>query len=125
MYADIFAILAPIGICTLIGYCWARSGVPYEGEFVTRLVMNIGAPCLVVGTLSKAQMPANDLLDILSAAAVVLVVTGLTAFAFTPVKNAPRRFCVASGGSSFLFLDAMPRHGGRPSCRQRRRRWRG
>ncbi|ARN74736.1 AEC family transporter [Oceanicoccus sagamiensis] len=89
MYADIFAILAPIAICTLIGYGWARSGVPYEGEFVTRLVMNIGAPCLVVGTLSKTSMPAQDLIEILGAAAMVLVTTGLIAVTVCKLARLP------------------------------------
>ncbi len=89
MYADILAILAPIIICTLIGYGWARSGVPYEGEFVTRLVMNIGAPCLVIGTLSKTQMPAESLAEIMTAAAVVLVTTGLIAFILCKLAKLP------------------------------------
>ena len=79
MYAEVFTIIAPILLCAAIGYGWARSGTPYENEFVSRLVMNIGAPCLVIGTLSKVDMPAQTLLDILLAATLVLCATGVIA----------------------------------------------
>lgn len=79
MYADIFAILAPIFICAAAGFYWQRSGASFDSNFVSRLVMNIGAPCLVVGTLSKVELPAQSLLLILTAAATVLLTTTVVA----------------------------------------------
>jgi predicted permease len=45
---ELFAVIAPILICAGLGYGWARWGLEYPVDFVTRLVMNIGAPCLIL-----------------------------------------------------------------------------
>ncbi len=79
MYLQLFTILFPIFLCAAVGFAWARRGLAFESDFVSKLVMNIGAPCLVVGTLSKVEMPAQTLLDILLAASMVLITTGLAA----------------------------------------------
>src|SRR3546814_2853420 len=39
------AIIAPVFVCAAIGYLWARLRRPFETEFVTALVTNIGTPC--------------------------------------------------------------------------------
>ncbi|MGK0498602.1 MAG: putative permease [Oceanicoccus sp.] len=79
MYADIFAAIVPIFICAAIGYTWARSGTPYETEFVTRMVMNVGTPCLIIASLSKTSLPTQALLETLTAAALVLLATFILA----------------------------------------------
>ena len=56
MIAELFAILAPIFISTLIGFVWGKSGEEYPADFVSKLVMNIGSPCLILGTMSKVEI---------------------------------------------------------------------
>lgn len=56
MIAELFAILAPIFISTLIGFVWGKSGEDYPADFVSKLVMNIGSPCLILGTMSKVEI---------------------------------------------------------------------
>ena len=56
MFAEIFSIIAPVFLCAGVGLAWAKKGVPYETEFVTRLVTNIGFPCLIFATLVKADL---------------------------------------------------------------------
>ncbi len=47
-------------VCVAIGYGWARTRFPFEREFLTRLVMNVGAPCLVLdGMTSVSAGPAE------------------------------------------------------------------
>ena len=48
MLQELLAVIAPILICAGIGYTWARKGLDYPAEFVTRVVMNVGAPCLIL-----------------------------------------------------------------------------
>jgi predicted permease len=50
------AIIAPVFACAVIGYLWARLRRPFETEFVTALVTNIGTPCLVASTLTKLSV---------------------------------------------------------------------
>ncbi len=56
MFAEIFSIIAPVFLCAGIGLAWAKKGIPYETEFVTRLVTNVGFPCLIFSTLVKADI---------------------------------------------------------------------
>ena len=56
MFAEIFSIIAPVFLCAGIGLAWAKKGIPYEADFVTRLVTNIGFPCLIFVTLVKADI---------------------------------------------------------------------
>lgn len=79
MYAEILQVLAPILICVATGFAWCKSGRAFEGDFITQLVINVGAPCLVIGTLSKVELPAQSLLQILAAAVLVLILTSLLA----------------------------------------------
>ncbi|MCC5794721.1 MAG: AEC family transporter [Chromatiales bacterium] len=48
MFQQLLPIIAPVMVAVLIGWGWARSGVPFEREFLTSLVMNIGVPCLIL-----------------------------------------------------------------------------
>ena len=56
MISELFAILAPIFISTLIGFVWGKSGEEYPADFISKLVMNIGSPCLILGTMSKVEI---------------------------------------------------------------------
>ena len=56
MFVELFAVMAPVLIVAGIGYGWARSGQPYPTDFVTRLVLNVSTPCLVLSTLSRAEV---------------------------------------------------------------------
>lgn len=96
MLTEIFAIIAPIFICAALGYGWARSGTPFESQFVSRLVMNIGAPCLIVGTLGKVDMPASHFIETVTAAVLVMVITGLLAIVLCRVMGLSQRAYLTS-----------------------------
>lgn len=72
MINELFAVIAPIFICAGIGYTWERAGLSYPVEFVTRLVMNIGAPCLIIASFSQSNMQIGDMTEITLAALTVL-----------------------------------------------------
>ena len=74
MFNELFAVIAPILICAGIGYAWARKGVDYPVDFVTRLVMNIGAPCLIVSSFSKAGINIGKMAEVSAAALVILLI---------------------------------------------------
>jgi len=68
MYAQLIPIIAPVLIAALIGYGWARLHLPFERDFVTRVIMNIGAPCLVLNGIANLEFsPAEFGLSILAA----------------------------------------------------------
>jgi len=74
MFNELFAVIAPILICSGLGYAWARKGLDYPVEFVTRVVMNIGAPCLIVSSCSTAGITVGRLAEISGATVVILLV---------------------------------------------------
>jgi malate permease and related proteins len=59
MQADIFTVIAPVFLCAVVGFLWAKRGERFEVAFVTRLVTFVGFPCLVFTTLVKAEITAQ------------------------------------------------------------------
>jgi hypothetical protein len=59
MFAELLPVLAPVFIAAGVGYGWARAGMAFDTDFVTRLVMLVGAPCLIFSALTR-QPPALD-----------------------------------------------------------------
>ncbi len=75
MLNQLFAVIAPILLCAGVGYGWARMGVNYPVDFVTRLVMNIGAPCLIVSSFSKAGIDIGKMAQLSAATVLILLIT--------------------------------------------------
>ena len=73
MYAQLIPIIAPVLICVALGYGWAWRGVPFEREFLTRLNMNIGAPCLILRGISELEAETPAFLQMLGLGVVMLV----------------------------------------------------
>lgn len=78
MISSIFTIIAPVAVCIAAGYLWSRTGKAYDTTFVTRLVMNLGAPFLVLSSFQEAR-PSLEAIGQVGLAAVS--VTTLTAVA--------------------------------------------
>jgi len=74
MLNELFAVIAPILICAGLGYGWARKGIDYPVEFVTRLVMNVGAPCLILSSFSNANIDIGKMAEVSAAALVILMI---------------------------------------------------
>ncbi len=64
MFAQIFYTIAPIIICIAVGYFWARFKKPFDIEFISSIVSNIGAPCLVIISLYSVNLRADILIRI-------------------------------------------------------------
>lgn len=71
----------PVAICVGIGYGWARLKRPFNTDFTSDLVMNIGAPCLVVSSLVGVELEINAIVDIFYASALVITLAGIVAAA--------------------------------------------
>jgi len=78
--AQLSGILLPVFILAAVGYAWQKGGVPFEREFVTRMVLNISGPCLIVDTLSQLSMPRGEFISLLFAATALFVGTVVVAW---------------------------------------------
>lgn len=84
MLLELWNVIAPVLICTAIGFFWGRSSTPYAAEFVSRAVMNIGAPCLVVSAISQVDISGQDFAQVAFAA--VLIFVGTAALGVIAIK---------------------------------------
>jgi len=73
MYAQLIPILAPVFIITLVGYGWSRLGVPFQRDFLTGLVMNIGVPCLILNGTTHLEADAALFLSMMGFAVLALI----------------------------------------------------
>jgi len=56
MITEIFAVMAPVMACAAIGFFWARGGYGFDPAFISRLVLNVGAPALMLSGLSSVDI---------------------------------------------------------------------
>lgn len=73
MIAELLAIMAPLFIGTAIGYIWVRTGTDYPSDFVTRAVMNIATPCLIVSVMARVEVEPRIMGGVAMAAGLVLI----------------------------------------------------
>jgi predicted permease len=74
---DLFAIIAPVFICTALGWAWVRAGRAYDRELLTILIADIGAPCLVFSRLVALEVEAEAMAEMAVAAAISLAAVAL------------------------------------------------
>jgi len=87
MIAELFTIIAPVFICAAVGFTWARLGVNYDSAFVTRIVMFIGMPCLVVSGLSKISVEPSILFNIMGIALSIIAAMTLLTYILLKVRG--------------------------------------
>lgn len=121
MITEIFAIMAPVLICAAIGFFWAHQGYTFDPEFVSRLVLNVAAPCLMLSVLGSVELDlqafqqaalACVLVALLMAIAGVLVPRWrgqdvrayLPSFVFPNVGNMGLPVCMLAFGQQGLAL---------------------
>lgn len=91
MYQQLVPIITPVLLCAALGYGWARLGLPFDREFVTRIVMNIGAPCLVLNGIGATGVDSTSFVAMIGAAILLLVIVTATATAILGILRQPLR----------------------------------
>ncbi len=61
MIGQLSGILLPVLSLAGIGYAWRRLGFPFEREFVTRLIMNVCGPCLIIDGFAGLTLPIAEI----------------------------------------------------------------
>ncbi len=88
---EIVGIVAPVFLCAAVGYGWIRLGRPFDRDLVTRLITDVGAPCLVFSGLISLDARSDDLTTIVGAALLAMA-------------------CFAALGAAVLRLARLPAH---------------
>lgn len=76
MYNELLAILAPIVISTGAGFIWGKSGADFPSDFISRIVMNIGTPCLIIGAMAKVELDPSVVGQVALATALTMTAMG-------------------------------------------------
>lgn len=87
MLNELFAILAPIMISTGVGYVWGRSGTEFPTDFISRIVMNIGTPCLIIGVMAKVEVKPEVMGSVALATAIVMTAMGIISWLWLRIKK--------------------------------------
>lgn len=80
MLIEILSVIAPVFICAMIGIVWVKSGHSFETDFVSKLVINIGAPCLLFSTFMDIEISHQALTSMINAAVLTMVVFGVVGY---------------------------------------------
>ncbi|MBL8643749.1 MAG: AEC family transporter [Rhodospirillaceae bacterium] len=77
MTAQIFAIIAPVFLIAAIGFAWARAKMPFDHNMVSALVLNVGAPCLLLSQLLTHPIRLDLMAEIIAAGVGVMSLSAL------------------------------------------------
>jgi malate permease and related proteins len=91
LLAQLSGVLLPVFALVGIGYGWRKLGMPFEREFVTRIVLNVAGPCLIVDTLSQLELPIGDFLGLVGASAALFALTIIVAWLMLRMAKLPIR----------------------------------
>lgn len=91
MVNELAGILLPVFCLALVGYFWRRLGFPFEREFVTRMIMNVSGPCLIVDSLSRLTLPIDEFLVMVGSSISMFVITLVCAFVILRAARLPAR----------------------------------
>ena len=91
MYQQLIPIIAPVLLCALLGFGWARSGLPFEREFLTRLIMNIGVPCLILNSIVNLETDSAQFFRMVSIGVVAHAICATCGAVILKIARLPLR----------------------------------
>jgi Predicted permeases len=56
MLLEILSVIAPLFVCSMLGFGWVRMGRDFDTSFISHLVTGIGAPCLIYSTFMTVEV---------------------------------------------------------------------
>lgn len=80
MFFTILAILAPVFIVVGIGYIWTRKFGGFESAFVSKLVMNVFAPALIIHALTTTDIALPKILSAGGIMILCMAIAGVLGF---------------------------------------------
>ena len=74
MFAELFNVVSPVLLISLIGFIWVKRDYAFPTDFVTRINMNLGAPCLVFAGLLGLRNDISAMTTFMFAALIAIVI---------------------------------------------------
>ena len=76
-------IVAPVFLLAALGYAWVKRGFEYRLDFVTKMAMTLGVPCLIFVALMQADIEKDALTAIALATLVAYIIVIIAFFVIT------------------------------------------
>ena len=89
MFLTILNIILPVIFVVLIGYLWNRYNKDFNPIAVTKLVANIGLPCLIYDSLTRSNLTINIYFKIFISAFLVLAIGFLFGYLLIKIFRLP------------------------------------
>lgn len=77
MFYELFSVLAPVVIVAAVGFGWAKSGQPFDNNFVSTFNFNIATPLLIFSSLTKLHVDLASVGEVALAALVAMIAVGI------------------------------------------------
>ena len=92
---NVLEIIAPILILALVRFIWSKTGLDYNVQFVTRLSMSLGMPCLIFVSLMNTEIKPQNLINVSLATLVVYALVTLLTFILITVISPKKQTYLA------------------------------
>ena len=89
MFLTILNIILPVIFVVLIGYLWNKYNKDFNPIAVTKLVANIGLPCLIYDSLTRSNLTINIYFKIFLSAVLVLAIGFLFGYLLIKIFRLP------------------------------------
>ena len=89
MFLTILNIILPVIFVVFIGYLWNRYNKDFNPIAVTKLVANIGLPCLIYDSLTRSNLTINIYFKIFLSAVLVLAIGFLFGYLLIKIFRLP------------------------------------
>lgn len=91
MYGQILPVLVPVFLITLLGAAWAWLRVPFQRDFLTAVVMNVGVPCLILNGTAQLHADPRLLFHMMGYAVVALAGSAIVGATLLSATRQPLR----------------------------------
>jgi len=89
LIVELLSVVAPVFIVALVGLAWARSGAHFDEISISRLVLNVGVPCLLFRSLTTLDVSPFELAQMAGLTVGVMALFALGGFAVLRVMKLP------------------------------------
>lgn len=89
MFVELLSVVAPVFIVALVGLAWARSGAHFDEVSISRLVLNVGVPCLLFRSLTSLDVSPFELAQMAGLTVGVMSLFAIGGFAVLRAMNLP------------------------------------
>jgi predicted permease len=89
LIAELLSVVAPVFLVALVGLAWARSGAHFDEVSISRLVLNVGVPCLLFRSLTTLDVSPFELGQMAALTVGVMTLFALGGFAVLRMMKLP------------------------------------